>query len=160
MKWIDSVSEFPSLAMGGGAFLPTEPNLQEIAWNRFSLRIVSLFGCWRWLFCQVPNVMFNDAWNTVWQMYITWHNTSWVSHQMAEKGGGGVRPICIKLRFCLLNTVVFRRNNKRLINWHYVTIEPLRIIGTMLQETHSKHSQLFISFISKRCLICISLHSI
>ena len=65
------------------------------------------------LFCQVTtNVRFNDAWNISAWSYVMCHDTSRVSHQKAEIGGGGFSADLLALSFCQLNTVVFRFNTK------------------------------------------------
>ena len=65
------------------------------------------------LFCRVPDEMFNDAWNMVWQSYITWHNVSQVSHQKAEKRGGVLfSQIWINLRFRRLNNIGLSINER------------------------------------------------
>ena len=57
--------------------------------DRSSLRIFPPpFTAGGRLFCQVSDEMFNDAWNMVWQSYVTSHGLSQVSHQKAEIGWG------------------------------------------------------------------------
>ena len=56
-------------------------------------------------------VRFKDAWNISAWSYVMCRNMSRVSHQKAERGGGFSADL-LTLRFCQLNTVVFRNIRK------------------------------------------------
>ena len=85
-----SLKIFHCVAAGGRLFCQLNQScwkLHEI--NRSSLKNFHCLATGRKgeLFCQVPDKMFNDVWNTLWQSYVMWHHVSWVSHQ---KAGGGL----------------------------------------------------------------------
>ena len=118
-----SVKKFPS-SWGGGALLPAEPKLLEIAWSgKIESKNFPLFGCWgAGAFLPVPQ------WDVQWCIKYGWvklcHVTQFklsISPKDRKEGGGGFLTELLDLSFCQLNTVVFRfirkTNNAKSLLW-------------------------------------------
>ena len=108
---ISSPRFFLSLAVGGGGVSARSPMrcsmMHEIQFGKVTSHHKMQFG----------KVMLHHTMHEIWFSKVTskLHHVTRCEPSISPKGGGGAfRPICVKLRFCLLNTVVYRIHNERL----------------------------------------------
>ena len=115
LKWYRSEVKQFSLILGEEDFSATKTKVAQNWLKWIDLKSNFFHHSGGGLFCQVAtNVRFNDSMK-YWCVKL--HHVPRYEQSISPKGrncggGGCFRPICIKLRFCQLNTVVFRKYTK------------------------------------------------